>query len=517
MEKFTESYNPFSNELLGLSKENTVEEVERIVSLARTAQREWADLTLDERIKYFYRLRNLIVENADKISELISKENGKIKIDALAAEVLPITMAINYFIKNCKRFLKDKKIKSGNIFLINKRSFIHRVPFGVVGIIAPWNYPFSIPMFDIITALLSGNAVIFKAASDTQMVGRKIEELIFQAGFPKNIFSFINLPGKVAGEALLASGINKLFFTGSTEVGKELASKAAMKLIPVSLELGGNDPMIVLDDADIERAVNGAIWGGFHNCGQSCGGVERIYVHEKIYDAFIKRLKTKVENLVVGNPCDYSSDLGVMTNLKQKQIVEQHISDALNKGAKILASSRLESNSTNAINAVVLIDVNHSMLVMKDETFGPVVGIMKYSEIDEAIRLANDTNFGLTASVWSRNNKKAIQVGKKINAGVVNINDHLMSHGMAETPWGGFKDSGGHRSHGEFGFMEMTQAQVIIKDILPFVKRNLWWHPYSKKIYDGLIGLIDLQFNRSLLKKFKGAIQLLKIIKRIFR
>ena len=517
MEKFTKSINPFSNEVIGLSKQNTKEEIREIIAHAREAHLYWHSLSFKETAKYFYKLRELIVKDADEIAALISKENGKIRIDALTAEVLPITIAISYFLKNGKKFLKDKKIKSGNIFLSYTKSFIRRVPYGVIAIIAPWNYPFTIPMYDIITALLCGNAVVFKAASDTQLVGRKIEELIINSGFPKNLFSLVNLPGSIAGEAFLEGGIDKLFFTGSTEVGKELASKAASKLIPISLELGGNDPMIVLEDADIERAVNGAIWGGFHNCGQSCGGIERIYVHEKIYKEFISKLKEKVKELKAGDPTSFSSDLGVMTNKQQKFVVESHINDALEKGAKIIAESKLISQSENAMKAIVLTEVNHDMTIMKEETFGPVIGVMKFSTCKEAIQLANNSNYGLTASIWSRSNKKAIEVGKQIHAGVININDHLMSHGMPETPWGGFKDSGGYRSHGEFGFHEMTQPQVIVRDILPFVKRDLWWHPFDKKIYEGILGLINLLYHNSLKKKIDGFFRLIKIANRIFK
>jgi len=517
MENPTPCINPLTNKIVGYSKLDSAEEVKAKVNLARKAQEEWALKSFNAKSEYFIRLRNLLVENADEIAKVTSQDNGKVKIDALTAEVLPVAMAITFFLKNGKKFLSDKKLKSGNIFLFNKKSFIRRVPYGVVGIIAPWNYPFTIPMFDIITALMCGNAVIFKAATDTQLVGRKIEELFINAEFPENILSYINIPGSKAGDLLIESGVNKIFFTGSTEVGRELSIKTASKLIPISLELGGNDPMIILEDADVDRAVNGAVWAGFQNCGQSCGGVERIYVNEKIYDEFLVKIKYKIENMIAGDSDSYTCDFGVMTNLTQKKIVELHVQDAIAKGAEIFAESKLEGNSFNALKAVVLINVNHDMKLMKEETFGPVVGVMKFNDYEEAIKLANDSELGLTASVWSRSNKKAIEIGKKLNVGVVNINDHLMSHGMAETPWGGFKASGGSRSHGEFGFHEMTQIQVIVKDVLPFVKKNLWWHPYDRKVYEGIIGLLKFMYDKKSFSKIKGAIQLIRIIPRIFK
>ncbi|MDP3581792.1 MAG: aldehyde dehydrogenase family protein, partial [Ignavibacteria bacterium] len=254
------------------------------------------------------------------------------------------------------------------------------------------------------------------------------------------------------------------------------------------------------------------------NAGQSCGGVERIYVHEKVYDKFMNVLKEKVENLRVNNGFDFNSDMGCMTTQKQVETVNLHVKDALDHGAKIYVQSKIptETNSKNYLPAMVLTDVNHEMLLMKDETFGPVVGVMKFSDYKEAVRLANDSYLGLTASVWSKSNSRAENIAKRIKAGAITINDHLMSHGLAETPWGGFKQSGIGRTHGKLGFDEMTQPMVIVKDILPFVKKNLWWHPFSKKLFFGLKGLLDFLYNKSIGKKANGILNLLKIVPRIF-
>lgn len=517
MENKTTCFNSATGKIIGYSALTDVNKIPDIVNKARIAQRDWAKLKIAERAEYLKTLRKIIVNQADEIADLISADNGKIKIDALTAEVLPIAMAISYYVKNAEKFLRDKKLKPSNVFFTNKRSFIRRVPEGVVAIISPWNYPFTIPMYDVICGLIAGNAIILKTATETQMVGRKIEELIKKSGFPEDIFTFVNIPGSVAGDVLLNAGIDKLFFTGSVEVGKILAQKAAAKLIPISLELGGNDPMIIMEDADIERAANGAIWGGFHNAGQSCGGIERVYVHEKIYDKFLSLLKSKIDNFIVDNENQYEADMGIMTTKSQVKTVELHIKDALSQGASIFAESKLNSKSSNAIPARVLINVNHNMLLMKEETFGPVVGVMKYSDYDEAVKLANDSHLGLTASIWSRNNRKAIELAKRIEAGVININDHLMSHGMPETPWGGMKQSGGGRSHGEFGLLEMTKPQVIIKDILPFVKRNIWWHPYNEDVYNGIFGILNFLYADKLRIRFNALKKILKIFPRIFK
>ncbi|MFZ5948927.1 MAG: aldehyde dehydrogenase family protein [Stygiobacter sp.] len=509
--------NPATNEILGECETNSVDDLKQMISNARKAQIEWQKMSVRERTKKVLNIRKYLVNNSEKIAEIISKDNGKTKIDALATEVLPAAMAISYYCKNAEYFLRDEFLSAGNIFLINKRSKVVRVPYGVVGIISPWNYPFAIPFSEVIMALLAGNAVILKVASETQLVGQEIKNAVESANLPDGIFNYINLPGKIAGNALLENGIDKLFFTGSVAVGKYLMKKASETLTPLVLELGGNDPMIVCEDADPYRAAMGAIWAGFQNAGQSCGGVERIYVHEKIYDLFMSILKSKIEKLKIGYGENYNNDIGCMTTKNQVETVKLHIEDALNKGALLFAQSSQVEKGEQFLPAMLFTNVNHDMLLMKDETFGPVVGVMKFSNYEEAINLANDSYLGLTASVWTKSKKRGEKIARQLKAGAVTINDHLMSHGLAETPWGGFKQSGIGRTHGKLGFDEMTQPQVIVHDILPFVKKDLWWHPFNKNLYMGLKGLLDLLYSYSISLKIKGIKSLIKILPRIFR
>ncbi len=509
--------NPATNEILGECETNSVDDLKQMISNARKTQIEWQKMSVRERTKKVLNIRKYLVNNSEKIAEIISKDNGKTKIDALATEVLPAAMAISYYCKNAEYFLRDEFLSAGNIFLINKRSKVVRVPYGVVGIISPWNYPFAIPFSEVIMALLAGNAVILKVASETQFVGKEIKNAVESANLPDGIFNYINLPGKIAGNALLENGIDKLFFTGSVAVGKYLMKKASETLTPLVLELGGNDPMIVCEDADPYRAAMGAIWAGFQNAGQSCGGVERIYVHEKIYDLFMSILKSKIEKLKIGYGENYNNDIGCMTTKNQVETVKIHIEDALNKGALLFAQSSQVEKGEQFLPAMVFTNVNHDMLLMKDETFGPVVGVMKFSNYEEAINLANDSYLGLTASVWTKSKKRGEKIARQLKTGAVTINDHLMSHGLAETPWGGFKQSGIGRTHGKLGFDEMTQPQVIVHDILPFVKKDLWWHPFNKNLYMGLKGLLDLLYSYSITLKIKGIKSLIKILPRIFR
>jgi len=514
----TKSINPATSEVIGNSKVHSIDEVKDIFTNAREAQKLWEEIDVNEKCRLILKIRSFLLDNSDRIAFTISQDNGKTVVEALATEVIPTTMAVTYYVKKAKSFLKDKRLSAGNILFIYKRSKIKRIPFGIVGIISPWNYPFAIPFSEVIMGLLAGNAVVLKTATETQMVGQILKEAIDYAGLPKNVFNFVNIPGRIAGDLFLECGIDKLFLTGSVSIGKYVMEKAAKTLTPVSLELGGNDAMIVCENADPYRAAMGALWAGFQNAGQSCGGVERIYVHEKIYDEFMGILKNKIEKLRINNGKKFDADMGCMTTAKQCETVKYHIEDALEKGAKIFAQSSLPDHlgSQNFLPAIVLTDVNHDMLLMRDETFGPVVGVMKFKNYSEAIALANDSYLGLTGSVWSKNRKLAEQIGSKIKAGVITINDHLMSHGLAETPWGGFKQSGIGRTHGELGFDEMTQPMVIVNDYLLFQKKGLWWHPYSKKLYEGLKGINEFLYRKNLIKKLSGLIKLLRVFPRIF-
>ena len=512
--------NPATGERIGSSQVDTPESVKAAIARAKAAQPAWAAKPLRERVRCIRRLRDAVVARAHELAGIISRDNGKVRVDALDAEVVPAAMAASYYAKKARSFLAPRRTGGGNIFLFFKRSRIVRQPYGAIGIISPWNYPFAIPFSEVVTGLLAGNAVVLKTASETQLVGRALEDCVRAAGLPPDVFRYVNLPGKLAGDALLEGGVDKLFFTGSTPVGKDLMRKAAETLTPLVLELGGNDPMIVLEDADLDRAAAGAVWAGMSNSGQSCGAVERIYVQERVYDRFLELLKARVEALRVGPDRDFESEMGCMTTERQIEKVELHVEDALGRGAVLFAESRVppqEDGFLNFMPAVVLTNVNHDMLLMKEETFGPVVGVMKFATEDEAVALANDAVLGLSASVWSRNRRRAAGVGMRIKAGAVMINDHLMSHGLAQTPWGGFKESGFGWTHGRFGFDEMTHPQVIVRDILPFVKKDLWWPPYGKKVYDGLRGILDAQYGKGLGRRARGLARVLRIFPRVFK
>jgi len=511
--------NPATGELLGHSPRHSAADVKTAIAKSRAAQPAWAALPLEGRLRPVGRVRDYLLAHADVLAAEISADGGKVRVDAMATEVVPAVLAVSYYLKKAPEFLRPRPCGPGSLLLPHKRSWIVRQPYGVMGIISPWNYPFAIPFSEIIKALLAGNTAVVKTASETQLVGLRLEACFRAGGFPEDVFRYVNLPGREAGEAMLEGGVDKLLFTGSTAVGKSLMAKAAERLTPLVLELGGKDPMIVCEDADLERAAGGAVWAGLSNSGQSCGAVERVYVLERVYEAFLEILKKKIEALRVGLDRDFEVDMGCMTTDHQFRMVEEHVADALAKGAVVFAKSAVPDDPglRRFLPAMVLTNVHHGMRIMREETFGPVLGVMKVRDEDEAVALANDSSFGLTASVWSRNRRRAERLAARLRAGAVMINDHMMSHGLPETPWGGFKESGIGRTHGRIGFDEMTQPQVIVDDRLPFVKKNMWWPPYDAAVYRGLRGFIEALHGRGLVRRWKGLKAGLRIVPRFFK
>ena len=513
------SVNPATGETIGVTELNTVADLNNAVSAAHKVQPAWEAAGYKERRRHLLLVRDYIVENAESLAEIISRDTGKTKIDALSTEVMSAAMAISYYAAHAVGILKRKRLSGGSLLTFNKRSYVDRVPAGVVGIISPWNYPFAIPFHEVAMALITGNAVILKVASQTLMVGKAIQVAVAAGNFPPGLFSLINLPGTVAGNAFLESGINKLFFTGSVAVGKLLMAKAAERLVPVSLELGGNDAMIVCRDANLQRAVNGALWAGISNAGQSCAAVERIYVEEPVYEAFVVLLKEKMQGLKQGADQNCDVDVGAMTTKEQMKKVQDQLRDAKSKGARIFANP--PSSGLNPaglfIPPTIVEGATDDMLLMREEIFGPVLGVASVKDVDEAVRKANASTLGLTASVWSRNKKKAHAIAARLEVGSVMINDHLMSHGLAETPWGGFKESGIGRTHGYLGLEEMTQPRVVVDDMLPGMQKNMWWYPHSRKVFDGLLGGLDVLYAKRLTKRLAGIFKLVPVFLRSFQ
>ncbi|MDR0600074.1 MAG: aldehyde dehydrogenase family protein [Treponema sp.] len=470
----------------------TPEEMGALLERAREAQRIWAETPCRRRAAILRGAGARLAAGADALTETIHRDNGKLPLDALAAEILPALLAAAYYVKRGRAFLKPRKIRGGSPLMANKQSRLIRKPWGVVGIIAPWNYPFAIPFSEVLMALLAGNAVLLKTASLTPRVGAALEEIFSGLALPPGLFTLVEMPGKDAGPAFIGTpekpGVDKLFFTGSSATGRELMVLAAPRLLPLVLELGGADAAIVRADANLDRAAAGVIWAGFSNAGQSCGGVQRVIVLRPVYEAFLEKLRRLTQSLRPG------VDLGPMATAKQKSAVRAQVENCLAQGARVAAQSPGASLQDEglAAPAMVLTGVRAGMPIMDEEVFGPVVAVIPAETDEEALALANASPYGLTGSVWSRNRRRARALAARINAGAVMVNDHLMSHGLAETPWGGFGASGLGRTHGEMGFMEMVKTQVIVDDILPGVRRDLFWQPYSDKVYAGIRAVASL-------------------------
>jgi len=509
----TEAFNPATGESIGTIPQNTRTDISEAVQRIRVAQEDWAARSFSERGKHLRKMQQHLVRKGEAYAAIISRDNGKTLADAYLTEISSAVIAFDYYRKHTARVLRPRRVKGSHIFSLFTRNRLQHVPLGVIGIISPWNYPLAIPIHEILMALMAGNGVLFKAASETQLVGQLIQKTIDAGGLPKDLFIQVNVPGRVAGDAFLEAGINKLFFTGSVPVGKKLMQQAAETLTPVSLELGGNDPMIVCAEANLKKAANGAVWAGLSNSGQTCAGIERVYVHRDVYKPFIKLLKQRVEALRVGDPGSGQVDLGAMTTVNQKQNVSQLLQEAIDQGATVAARSQIDENVKQALPATILTDVNQQMRIMQEETFGPVLGVKSFKTIDEAIRLANDSTLGLTASVWTRNHREGRQIASRLEAGVVMINNHLVSHGMANLPWGGFKESGVGRTHGELGLLEMTETRVVVNDYLP-LNKQFYWTPVSGFVYRRWVGAM-LLIGGSWRDKFRGLLKLIFGLKRI--
>ncbi|MGB1466893.1 MAG: aldehyde dehydrogenase family protein [Alcanivorax nanhaiticus] len=511
--------NPATGTAVAEVKETDLSTLPDIFAKAREAQAIWAAKSFRERARHIQLMREYIVDRADDLARTVSESNGKTLTDALATEVLPCALACKWYAKNAEKHLKEKNRPGGSILFFNKRTHMLRVPLGVVGIISPWNYPLSIPFGEIVMGLMAGNAIILKVAAATPAVGRAIENIIAAGELPEGLFHHVVGSGSKVATGMFENGVNKLFFTGSVPAGKTLMAQAAETLTPVSLELGGNDPMIVLEDADLERATNGAAWAGFQNAGQSCGGVERIYVVDAVYDEFVNLLSRKTRQLRHGVGCKgFDVDIGSLTTAGQLRTVQQHVEDALSKGARIEAQSRPVGDVENGFffPATVLTQVTDDMLTVCDETFGPVVAVQRVANEEEAIQKANASHLALTSSVWTRDNKRGRAIGARLQSGVTTVNDHLYSHGLSETPWGGWKESGIGRTHGPEGLEEMTQAKAINWDILPS-KRNIFWYPFDEATYNGLKNALHFVFPKGIGQMISASLKLTPfLVKKMF-
>jgi succinate-semialdehyde dehydrogenase/glutarate-semialdehyde dehydrogenase len=451
-------------------------EAERALVAARRAQPAWAALSLAQRGRHLLRLRDAVLSQADALAALIAREQGKPVAEAHLVEIFPSLESLKHLAEHAE-VLDEEEVPGQVLLLAHKRTVLRYEPYGVVLVITPWNYPFSISLTGVAAALQAGNAVVLKPAPATTLIGLTLGELAQKAGLPPGLVNVVATDDAVAQRLVEDPRVDKIVFTGSVATGKRVMASAAKNLTPVVLELGGKDPAIVLRDADLDRTAAGLVWGGFVNAGQTCASVERVYVEEPVATALVDKVVALTRALKLGNPSEPETDMGPLTIERQRQVVEQHVTDALARGAKALTGGARPEGAGCFYPPTVLTNVDHSMQVMREETFGPVLPIMVVKDAEEAIRLANDSDYGLTASVWTQDEEKARDVAGRLQAGVVTINDCVYSYGEPSAPWGGYKRSGIGRTHGAAGLREMARVKYVAEEMNH--GPAIWWFPYG--------------------------------------
>jgi acyl-CoA reductase-like NAD-dependent aldehyde dehydrogenase len=507
------SVNPATGEVLRELECASEGDVLAAVGRARAAQAAWQALGLRRRIQILREFQARLHARKSEIAEAITREAGKPLAEALVTEVLVVLDAARFLVDNAWSLLQDESVPHGNLATKLKRGCLVREPHGVIGIISPWNYPFSIPATETLAALVAGNTVVLKPSELTPLVALELASLLHAAGIPENVFQVVVGNGS-AGAVLVRSPIDKLVFTGSVATGKRIAAAAADRLLPVVLELGGKDPMLVLDDADVDVTSSAAVWGAFVNAGQTCLSVERCYVHRSLYERFLEACAEKAKKLRVGLGENRETDIGPMIHERQLQIVEAHLEDAKARGARILVGgTRIPELGMNFFHPTVLADVTHDMHIMREETFGPVLPVMAFDSDDEAVSLANDSEYGLAASIWTRDRRRGERLARRIQAGIVMVNDVVSCFGITEAPHGGVKASGLGRTHGRFGLDEMVRLKYLDVDLMPAMKK-LWWYGYSESFRRGMDGFLDMQFARGLGARVRGALRAAGVVKR---
>lgn len=486
-------YAPATGEFIMEYDETPASAAAEMMKKSREAFKDWGALSVRERVSYIRNLRAAVVEQIDEIADLIAKDVGKVRTDALVADIMPSLDAMLHIEKHAEQSLSSQKVKTP-FLLMGKKSFVEYMPMGTVLVISPWNYPFLLSLSPMLSALAAGNTVILKPSEVTPAVGKLIESLFAKANFPPNVVQVAH-GGKELGARLTNSKPDYIFFTGSVATGKIIQQTAAKDLIPTTLELGGKDPMIVLKDANLKRAAEGAAWGAFTNSGQVCMSVERLIIEEEVMESFIEELLPIVNNLRQGSGPE--DDIGSMASRMQIDIVKKQVEEALQKGARLLAGIHPSDWDPESmyIKPMVLTDVREDMSIMSEETFGPVLPIIAVNGEDEAVSMANESRYGLNASVWSENKEQARRVASRLQSGAVLINDVLVTVANNYLPFGGQKESGLGRYHGENGIRMFCHEKAVMED-LGYKKSEIQWYPYEGK-YESFRNLLVSNFKKS--------------------
>jgi acyl-CoA reductase-like NAD-dependent aldehyde dehydrogenase len=514
-----ESFSPIDGARLGAVPTVRPADVQSVVDDVAEVQPFWAQLPLADRGRYMRRAAQAIIDQLDDLATLLTREQGKPRNEALSMELVPTIDALRWLAEAGPGILSDERVPMP-VFMKQKRSRHTFEPLGVVGVIAPWNYPWSIPFGEVAFALMAGNGVVLKPSELTPLIGQRIQDVFERAGLPEGLVRTAHGDGAV-GAALVESSAAKIFFTGSVEVGKQVGMACASGMKGSVLELGGKDPMIVCADANLPNAIAGCLWGGFANAGQTCAGIERVYVERAVADRFVEGVVAGAEALRVGDPNHPDTEVGPMVSTEQLEIVRGLVDDAVAAGATLRCGGPRELPELPGVGfyaPAVLTGVRPEMRIMREEIFGPVVPITVVDSLDEAVELANDSEFGLGASVWTMNRAKSERLARRLDAGMVWANDHMYSHGAASCSWGGVKDSGLGRSHSRFGLLECVNLKLLSWE--PSRTGNFWWHPYDESLGRALHASAQLLYGRDSDKPAalrRGAGPLLRIVRKSLR
>jgi acyl-CoA reductase-like NAD-dependent aldehyde dehydrogenase len=472
--------NPATGEIVTTVPDLDEAAVAELARRGRAAQPIWEAYGFEGRGRVLRRMQKWVMDNADRVVRTIVSETGKTYEDAQLAEISYAGAAFGFWADHAEEYLADERVRTSNVIVKGRKLVVRYKPLGLIGVIGPWNYPLTNSFGDCIPALAAGNSVIMKPSEITPLTSMLLAEGLTECGIPEDVFQAATGRGETG--AALIENVDMIMFTGSTRTGRKVAEAAGRRLIPCSLELGGKDPMIVLADADLERAANSATYYSMQNSGQTCISIERAYVEAPVYDEFVGKVVEKVRALRQGNPDGGpgSVEIGSMTFPPQVDIVEDHVQDALDKGARALTGGHRGKGAGHYFEPTVLVDVDHTMKIMREETFGPTLPIMKVSDVEEAVRLANDSPYGLAGSVFTRDTARGEEIARRVESGAVCVNDAIINFAALELPMGGVKASGLGSRHGAHGIRKYCSEQALL--VTKFaLKREPHFFPYSKR------------------------------------